>query len=689
MNSPVITYIKTNRNLILILIGLFVLAALPRLLDLGSFLTADEKNWIFRSYEFIRAFKDFRFNDMLQTTHPGVTTMWVSGIAITAKMFLSKVPFSESNLIYFVKAAQFPIALLNALAIPAAYLLMRKLTDKMYLPLIAAAFMALNPFLIGYSRVIHVDALLGSLLFLAVLSTILYAHTGYTRVWLIISALFASLALLTKAPAVFIIPFFVLTVLMYEGKNILSSKIFQERFKDAVIWGLIIVISILFMWPAILWVPNPQGNVLLLKRDIGRAAVTPHNMTEDYSVNAWHYPAALITRTTIPILILSLIGIAVGVVAYLRYPVKRRRDILPLTLLIAYVFFFVIMMTLGAKKGDRYILPVFFALDALAVVGLWYIVSSIVGITKKKSVARNVMLGTSAGAILILLYLGVTDYKYHPYALAYSNSLFPDNLSQELGWGEGLEQVGAWLMQQKDTGLVASWYPEELGAYTSANVVNLSAHENPRTRYVVLYRNMFGRATDHPATGFVEEYYTKRKPVFIAKIADKEFAWVYERQPYELAVGEMLPAMSVRQEVPIIHENLAGVDVLVATYNGRAKKGDLHVQLLNTSGTSLYEWTVPISKINNDEWMTLVLPERLLQIQDKSVIVEVFATGTEKGNAPSLRYTKQYDKRSTNALIRDTAQGVSTQLKGDLSVRLRYKSEDTFYNEEEYIGQQR
>src|SRR5688572_1823995 len=91
------TWVHQNRYDIGVALVLVIIAGLPRLMDLGLFLTADEKNWIGRSYEFVRAFKDFRFNDMMQTTHPGVTTMWLSGVAVTLKMFLSHIPFSFRN----------------------------------------------------------------------------------------------------------------------------------------------------------------------------------------------------------------------------------------------------------------------------------------------------------------------------------------------------------------------------------------------------------------------------------------------------------------------------------------------------------------------------------------------------------------------------------------------------------------
>src|SRR5690348_6077442 len=93
---------QRHRVDIWLLAAVLVVAGFWRLWHLDSFLTADEKNWIGRGYEFVRAFKDWRFNDMLQTTHPGVTTLWLLGVAVYAKMLVSHIPYSGTNLRYFV-----------------------------------------------------------------------------------------------------------------------------------------------------------------------------------------------------------------------------------------------------------------------------------------------------------------------------------------------------------------------------------------------------------------------------------------------------------------------------------------------------------------------------------------------------------------------------------------------------------
>lgn len=669
------------------------------MLDLGVFLTADEKNWIGRSYEFVRAFKDWRFNDMLQTTHPGVTTLWLVGGAVTAKMLLSHVPFSFQNLSHFVVAAQLPVAVINALIVPVIYLLLLRLFPKQRgLAALASVMMALDPFLIGYSRVAHVDALLAGFMFLAALATMLYVQKSYARRWLVASALLTGLAVLTKAPAVFMVPFFGLVVLARERREFFRGVTIRERGRDFLLWLLIVGLLFFLLWPAMLFVNNPQGNVLVLKRDLVIAAATPHNMTENYTLNPSHYLYTLLTRTTPVTLVFSVMVVIVSASRVLSTALRPHRASSPAAggvrargggppssatrsavyLLIAYVFFFVLMMTLGAKKGDRYILPVYPAIDVLAAMGAWSLALGASRIISKLKlqISNTTRLGNAVFIMLsffTVLYFGFTVYGYHPYAIAYSNPLFPDNLSQELGWGEGLEQVGAWLDKEDPKAVVAAWYPEELAAYTTASVAHINAHEQPRVHYVVLYKNMFGRAPDHYANDFIDEYYKKRKPVFVARVAGKEFAWVYTKETFERVVGEIVPGMRMGQQLEIGDNGLLrGIEILTATFSGRADEGELVVKLRESlDGVLIHQWRIPVSQIEDNQWLKLELP----QLEPGGTFfVEIGAEGTRVGNAPTVRYSSDYNYWPSRMLFNNNTSGELTGADvrdGDLAIHLR------------------
>lgn len=647
---------------ILIVVFLIILSFFPRLTDLGSFLTADEKTWIVRSYEFIRAVKDVRLNDTLQTTHPGVTTLWVSGLTVTAKMLVSHIPFTTSNLFYFVRSAQFPIAFLNALAIPLIYLLLQRMSGRM-IACLAALFIALDPYIIGYSRVIHVDALLASLLTLAVISTILYART-FKRRWLIISAVCSAFALLTKIPAVFIVPFFPLAIAVLYPKQLFTREFFMARARDVLLWIFGIVLIILIVWPALLWVPNPVGNALTIRRDVTIAATVPHNTLEEYSLKPLHYPATLLARSNS----VTLVGAVAGIISIV-FLARKKQFPRELILLLLYLVGFIVMMTLGAKKGDRYIMPAFFALDILAAYGIVWLCTLIQNIRKRRITLAVVGLSST-------LYLLLVTISYHPYEIAYSSPLFPDNISQELGWGEGLEQIGAWLNKNYPNETVASWYPEELDVYTQARVAHINAHLQNYVRFVVLYRNMFGRDPSHYANDFIDEYYKKQEPVFVVSIRGKEFAWVYEKPSYPNNIGDLTSQTIVSQEIIVEYQGLAGLELLPATKGGRANTGSYTVELSRTlDGPSIMSRSIVVQDVQDSKWYTVADLSGLNVSQGEHVFIRVRAVGASDPY-PSLRFSRTRS-RTTPVYISRTSNIQDAQAKhGSLAVRLMYRAID-------------
>ncbi len=639
---------------------LLFVALLPRILNLGTFLTTDEKTWMARSYDFVRAFHDLRFNDMLQTTHPGVTTLWVAGAAITTKMLTSHIPFEVSTLFHFVKASQFSIAALNTLIIPALYVLLRIVLKRRDIPLFAVLLLALDPFLIGYSRVVHVDALLGGFLTLAVLATIVYVRS-LQRGWLIASAALAGLALLTKIPAVFIFPFIIVTLAIYYGKKSLQKSFLVGRVRDAIVWVLIVGLMIVIIWPALVWVPNPLGNALVVQRDVSIAASTPHDMNEEYTINPFHYPAALLTRSN-PV---TLIGGALGVIAFV-YAMYKKKSAKEMGLVIFYFVGFIAMMTFGAKKGDRYIIPSFFALDIIAAYGILWALSLI-----KRY--RNVAL---VGTGVSLLYLASVVVFYHPYEISYSNPFFPDNLSQELGWGEGLDQVAAWLNTNYPHATAASWYPGELQAFTTAQVLHINAHEQNQVQFIVLYRNMFGREPSHYANDFIDEYYKKREPVHVVYIAGKEFAWIYEKPSYAKTVGDMDNSLVIAQEVVADHENFAGFEFLPATRFGKAGTGTMIIDVARSlTGTPIFSQNIPLAMLKDKIWEPIGLPSNISVNKGDHLFIRMRVQGATDPYA-SIRYSSTVERSTPIYISRTGSIADATQKPGSLAIQLQYIGTD-------------
>ncbi len=126
-----------------IILALFILALLPRVLNLNAFITWDEPMWTYLSIKFLTALQRMDFGGTFVMGHPGVITTWAgaTGISIqrllgsgsaTDFAWLSGLPTLDSwypealrKLAPFLPAAKLPLAVLHAACIVGIYLLAR------------------------------------------------------------------------------------------------------------------------------------------------------------------------------------------------------------------------------------------------------------------------------------------------------------------------------------------------------------------------------------------------------------------------------------------------------------------------------------------------------------------------------------------------------------------------------------
>lgn len=143
-------------------IGLVALAL--RVWHLGSFVTIDEvKFWLPRSERFLQALQNGAPDAMPLVGHPGVTTMWLGSAGIALRRFL----FDSGILTHETYATllalhRLPTVLLHVAAILVGYRMLRLLLPAA-MAFLAAWLWATDPFIIAFSRVLHVDALAGTL----------------------------------------------------------------------------------------------------------------------------------------------------------------------------------------------------------------------------------------------------------------------------------------------------------------------------------------------------------------------------------------------------------------------------------------------------------------------------------------------------------------------------------------------
>jgi hypothetical protein len=589
------------------------LVALPlRVLDLGGFLTVDEINyWFDRSETFLRALRVGDYAATAITGHPGVTTMWLGGAgALLRDALLDWGLLHDGS--FPVKLAFFrlPVALTHGLGALLGYALLRRLLPAR-IALLAALLWAADPFLIGYSRVLHVDALAATFGTLSLLSACAYWHHTPRRWLLIGSGICAALAVLSKVSALVLFPVVGLVALgaalrqaatdaapdretgdrrqetgdrrqetgdengpisgLWSLVSGLWSRLSSGRRSvvDLLIWGGVAALTALILWPA-LWAaplrvydlfqqttelisqPHDQGNFFL-----GRDEPNPGPL---------FYPVALALRLT-P---WGLLGLFLLLRRRARELVYARAD---LAALAGFVVLLIATLSLSPKMFNRYLIPAFPSLDILAAIGLSSMLdirSRILDVplfrSKIEHPKSNIPLFSTnplfqskiehrnskiLSGLVVLLALANAAW-WHPYGIAYYDPLLGGARAGSntflTGWGEGLDQVAAWLNQQPDiTGVVTA----------STSTVTL----RPYLRHGVQADTPEGQLPDH--TGYVvvyirhaqqggiwppfDRFYQQATPVQTIRIHGIEYAWIYQvppsvEQPRPAAFG---PAISL------------------------------------------------------------------------------------------------------------------------------------------------
>lgn len=532
-----------------------LVALVPRLFDLGSFVTHDEVEfWLTRSETFLVALQTGDYAATAISTHPGVTTMWLGSIGIGLRRALRAWHIVEEVQFPLLLALmRLPVVLTHVVGILVGYAMLRRMFSA-GIALFAALLWATDPFVIGYSRLLHVDALAGTFMTLSILAACLYwNHTRHTR-WLVLSAACAGLALLSKSPSLLLVPFvgtLALVGTMQASHHTSLVSRLRTSVLDMLIWGAVCALTIVLVWPAV-WA-DPVRVYDLLRIGVEVEGSNPH-MTgnfflghEDPAPGPLFYPVALVLRTT-P---WSLVGLLLLPLAIWRNPgyqqpadndgeTTTRHQIRTLVVLAMFVVLFTAAMSIFPKKFNRYLVPVFPSLDILAAVGLaWVGTYMQESLRSLRSLWFNYAFTPrlkQLAATVILLAGCINAAWIHPYAITYFNQVFggppAGARTFSIGWGEGFDQVAAWLNQQLDiTGVVtAAIMVNALNPYLrhGAQATTPRGETLPDSAgYVVVYVYQ-AQGTVFPP---FDDYYAHKTPLHTITIHGIEYAWIYQVPP--------------------------------------------------------------------------------------------------------------------------------------------------------------
>ncbi len=156
--------LKPQKAHLLLFIILFLVT---RLLSVGfEEINPDTVNWYYRSQQFVVGIKSLDFAKTYQHYHPGVTLMWVMGVAteVTKQLGTFGATITSENFLEFhvINKVAFVFFQLG-LSLFVIYFLSRIL--GLTKSVLVVGLFSLEPFFIGNSRFLHLDVVLSLFIF--------------------------------------------------------------------------------------------------------------------------------------------------------------------------------------------------------------------------------------------------------------------------------------------------------------------------------------------------------------------------------------------------------------------------------------------------------------------------------------------------------------------------------------------
>ena len=492
-----------------------------------------------------------------QRYHPGVTTMCLSGIGLkllgwqqglSSEQLLGLAPIKPGTLNDGVTAGVIPLAFAIALCIALTYPLLSRIVGRKA-ALSGSCLLALNPFYIAYSKVLHVDALLATFMLVSALFLLNYLQRGR---WfdLVLSGVFAGLAFLTKSPGLFLIPYAGLAVGMY--RLVKSESDCGQRARTTgwlrqivtlmgvlAIWAGIAAAIFVVLWPA-MWVEPMDALRQVGGRIIFHVETAHRNpiffngqvMFEDPGLP--FYLATIAWKTTLVTLPACCAALVFALLRFRRSEPSRVAG-----MLIAYVFFFTIQMGLSARKGLPYLLPAFPALDVAAAVGL---VQGAEAIGRLRWWRNRGWISTALVALAVVLQ-AVVVLPRHPYYGTHHNALLGGSrVARRIlplqDQGEGLDLAARYLNTLPRAQRASAELHKRSAEIFGRNFVGLTSIGNdPPANYRVYYVNQVMRHLGGEEWDDTWEVDRHNVPLWSIAFDGVTYVWIYGAPPEEPAPG--------------------------------------------------------------------------------------------------------------------------------------------------------
>jgi hypothetical protein len=541
----------------LILLVIFVAALVPR----AHHAVSRTQVWYRRSDAFIEAVRKGDWGGTYLRYHPGVTTMWVAGLSMatydraTLTRFRPQIEAVARPLLDLpievrngtrIGVGVAGLAVVISLGIAAVTWLLKKIANWPT-AIAGGLFLAWDPAVLSNSKVLHVDALMSTLMLLSALLVLRYLQSPPKRwLYLVASGAAGGLALLTKSPALFLVPYVGLGLALSgagQAWHLLRSRRFallarlawRDGLRPALIWLAAAGLVFWAMWPA-MWVTPLRavegmlGGILLNTQHADATPAPLYFMGQTVAIEAdpgWPFVAVDILTSTTPVtLALSLAALFIFIAW--RRDKTVRANALSLWMMAAFAFFFFVEMSLAAEKQPRYALPSNLGIDVMAAFGLVGLTARLERLAGRKVVAGLVGLAVALQALITL--------PAHPhYGTVFNATLGGPRVAAGalpiMWWGDGLDVMADRLNAEAPDVLV---YVNRRSAslFRQRFVGQTTTTEPERANLLVFDLNSVLRGASDPEIwrdAWEEARY--REPEQVVAFGGETYVWLYARPP--------------------------------------------------------------------------------------------------------------------------------------------------------------
>ncbi|MBW6440683.1 glycosyltransferase family 39 protein [Patescibacteria group bacterium] len=414
-----------------------------------NFLNLDELLWMYRSRFFMDDILSLQFSNLIQSSQPGVMVMWAVGpfmriinydfniiVNLISELNVSGVGYNiinsstENQQIYHnYRGLSFlfniPIVAIMTSFILALYYLLRRLLFNKWQITFSLLLIVTTPYYVYFTT--PTDKFVGMFSTISILCLIIYLGKKGGKLFLVMSAVLGSWAVLSKMSSLFLLPFVFFAIIYYSNTfNLLFHRVNQisgvKRFINELrhilciylAWILVFILTSIIFLPTI--ITNPRSVWSLLSRESSQRAIVENH-------NSFIGTKVLFSYLTDDFLLSFNVFVILIFIVYFCLILRKIKDKIykekeTVVLYLYFLSFFIFIILFSKTYSFRYLVPVLIIFQIVAGLGIYEIVNLFIkknNIKDKRLIYYWAILSVLLSQILLIYYSEIEKIESLPY----------------------------------------------------------------------------------------------------------------------------------------------------------------------------------------------------------------------------------------------------------------------------------